>query len=1263
MSETSFPEVGQVVDGRYEILSKLGSGGMGAVYKAAFKPLGGRFVALKILKPDVGAEQEFRKRFEREAQIAATLEHPAIVRVTDFGKLSSGLLYMALEYVEGEDLRRNLKRYPNGMPVERAARIAWEILDALAVAHRAGVIHRDLKPANIMLSNLNGREIVKVLDFGIARIMDGESLTLAGQIIGSAPYMAPEQTRAEAIDQRADIYAIGCLLYELATGRPPFNGSNVTEIIKLHRKQVPLSPDKIRPDLPPAFVALILQSLEKDPARRPQKAQDFAMALEQCLCPQPHSEDDLRTITGGLAMPSENISVTNSAPEGNTVQISGSQVAALYASQSGSAASSGAIEVSQSASFSTSLYSRLEGQVLDGKYRVEEKLGEGGMGAVYRVTHLMLNESMALKVMHPQQAQDPTFRERFQREVQVMMKFVHPNAVTVREYGISSQGLLYMTMDYSTGRPLKELIASSAPLPPKRALGLARQVLEALGEGHRKGIVHRDIKPDNILIEREDGEDHVKVLDFGIAKILQDGPDKGDGKGIGKEKDQANLTGSLVIGTPHYMSPEQAGGEAVDNRADLYAVGCVLYELLCGEKVFEGTTVMQALMAHVNKAPIPLRERAPKAKISAAVESLVMKALSKDPADRYESAKAFIAAIDKALVNASPSATGAAQAASGSRADQTWIAEAVEVEKKAAGSRAPALVGALLVLTVGAGAAFFLGKRSTDRSESKSPVAINQPDPTRTRPIDTGHETMPPSGIVDRPSSPDPKPDPKPDPGLDRPLKPTAPPATETPTERPKAVPVEARPAVASVPDKPEATDEPEDEGDQPEAEPKPTSTDNPPPLPRPLDTGSTSTGSTSTGSTSTEPKPEPAKPEPTTPKATDPIPATPTAPPAVEVAPKDEPPAKAPEPQKTEPVAPATPKLDPAPTEPQPPREPKAPSPAEPAVAKIEPTPEEPSAPADPVAPPTPTPPSGPVVAPKTEPPAPTRYSLAVLPFSFRQEVLDTYAREVVWKIRVDQTNQLTAALSRALVNLKRFDVLDRDRVEAALREQDWDREGRLDPSRGAVYGRMMGASHLLLGEITKVSLQHEFISGGGFAKGQGTDIWRVSFEAEARIVESATTRIAAARKVLTVAEDKAPLSRERPLSESLTLELIRRAREELIMKLATELVQSAFPIRIAHVDGNEAILSYGSNAGLTIGQRLNVYQEGETILDPETGASLGRSRASLGLVEIIAVDEGLARVRCISGSLEPGAICEVVAVDPKPEIAPPPRKKAFDK
>ncbi|WEO96398.1 Stk1 family PASTA domain-containing Ser/Thr kinase [Streptomyces sp. FXJ1.172] len=273
--------------GRYELGQVLGRGGMAEVYLAHDTRLG-RTVAVKTLRADLARDPSFQARFRREAQSAASLNHPAIVAVYDTGEDyidGVSIPYIVMEYVDGSTLRELLHSGRKLLP-ERAMEMTIGILQGLEYAHRNGIVHRDIKPANVMLTR-NGQ--VKVMDFGIARAMgdSGMTMTQTAAVIGTAQYLSPEQAKGEQVDARSDLYSTGCLLYELLTVRPPFVGDSPVAVAYQHVREEPQSPSVFDPEITPEMDAIVLKALVKDPNYRYQSADEMRADIEACLDGQP----------------------------------------------------------------------------------------------------------------------------------------------------------------------------------------------------------------------------------------------------------------------------------------------------------------------------------------------------------------------------------------------------------------------------------------------------------------------------------------------------------------------------------------------------------------------------------------------------------------------------------------------------------------------------------------------------------------------------------------------------------------------------------------------------------------------------------------------------------------------------------------------------------------------------------------------------------------------------------------------------------------
>jgi serine/threonine protein kinase len=274
----------------------------------------------------------------------------------------------------------------------------------------------------------------------------------------------------------------------------------------------------------------------------------------------------------------------------------------------------------------------LIGKVFDAKYRLEELIGEGGMGSVYKATHLLIDRPVSVKVMHPRLVEDEAARIRFQREAKAAGRLQHVNAVTVTDFGSTDDGYVYLVMELLEGRSLKELLAREAPLEPARAVSFMLQVSAAVAVAHEAGIIHRDLKPANIFIQqRKHAPPVVKVLDFGIAKVVAESLDEA-------EQQALTLTG-VMIGTPRYMSPEQCESRVLTPASDVYSMGIILYEMLTSTTPFSGSSPLALAMKHSREEPRPPSEFV--SSIAPEIEAVVLHALEKDPDQRPKDGGAF----------------------------------------------------------------------------------------------------------------------------------------------------------------------------------------------------------------------------------------------------------------------------------------------------------------------------------------------------------------------------------------------------------------------------------------------------------------------------------------------------------------------------------------------------------------------------------------------------------------------------------------------
>jgi beta-lactam-binding protein with PASTA domain/predicted Ser/Thr protein kinase len=313
-----------------------------------------------------------------------------------------------------------------------------------------------------------------------------------------------------------------------------------------------------------------------------------------------------------------------------------------------------------------------DGQIVDGRYRVQRRIGSGGMADVYLADDSQLGREVALKVLHRRFARDREFVERFRREASAAAGLQHPNVVSVFDRG-EYDGTYYIAMEYLPGRTLKDLIREEAPLDQQRVIGLAIQILQAAAFAHRRGVIHRDFKPHNVIVGPDD---RLKVTDFGIARA---------------GASEMTETGS-IMGTAQYLSPEQAQGQRVGAPSDLYSIGIIVYEMLAGRVPFGGDSAVSIALKHVSDAPARLRDLRPD--VHPRLEQAVGRALLKDPAQRYASADEFIAALEQARTAITSGENGAPGGTS------TWMPPVLpdEEERDQRGARWPWIVLVLLLL-------------------------------------------------------------------------------------------------------------------------------------------------------------------------------------------------------------------------------------------------------------------------------------------------------------------------------------------------------------------------------------------------------------------------------------------------------------------------------------------------------------------------------------------------------------------------------------
>lgn len=611
-------EAGQPIGGRYVLERLVGTGGMGQVW-AGQDSTEQRSVALKFLKDD-RLEPEMRRRMLKEARASCAVAHPSVVPVIDVVESESGHLALVMELLRGESLADR----PKPMTLNETARVLLPIADALRAAHEVGIVHRDVKPDNIFLTE-SGE--VKILDFGIAKRTEVDASVAAstgtqtGSIVGTPQFMSPEQAFAERdIDHRSDIWSLGLVLFECLTGVLPTKAESLGQVFKIILSSGIPSIAEHAPTLPTALVKLVDKMLQRDRLGRPQSMAEVVETLASTIKDVSASGDgfvvrvgdsDSNDAWGETQAPAQ----SNSALSNDSADSFLRQIAAVPAS-------------------GPQLEPNRSGQRIS-HYEVKSKIGQGGMGIVYAAEDVRLHRLVALKVLPIGLVTNEGRRRRFLREARSASAVQHANVATVFDVG-ESEGTVYIAMEHVEGQTLRALLkAEGGALDARRALDIAMQMAKGLTRAHQAGVIHRDVKPENVMITPDGG---VKLLDFGLAKLARTAEEVAAHNTEASVDELASHVGR-VLGTPAYMSPEQAAGGAVDARTDVYAMGIVLHELLVGVRPAKRRTSADAKL---------------KSRVSPSLMRVIDRCLREEPGERYATAREL--AADLALIHARPDA-------------------------------------------------------------------------------------------------------------------------------------------------------------------------------------------------------------------------------------------------------------------------------------------------------------------------------------------------------------------------------------------------------------------------------------------------------------------------------------------------------------------------------------------------------------------------------------------------------------------------------
>jgi len=553
---------------------------MGVVYRVRHTLLE-EIRAIKLITRSLEEDTTFVNRFIREAKILVKLRHPNLVHFYDFGSLDENVFFMVIELLQGESAMERVRRQQK-IPLQEALRIAREAAQGLHRAHQKDVIHRDISPDNLLIvKKEDGSEITKVIDFGVAKPVGEETkiYTKTNIFLGKPEFCSPEQCgilrEGEMIDARCDIYSLGVTLYFLLTGKLPFYSSTSAGYLLQHAKHAPEPISRHLPsnECPPELESLIARTLAKNRDERFSTMAEFAGELEKL--------EISRTASAAV-----------SAPE---VPLDPSKMPAGY--------------------------------VFMKRYRIERTIDDGRKGAVYKATDLQSNKTVALKVISPMFMPAGKDRSRFIRGLRLAQGVTHANLCRIYEIAELKDNV-YVSMEFLEGSTLAEILQVEGRMRLSQALPILKQLLTGLSEAHRAGVIHRNLKPPNIMIGPV-GE--VRLMDFATSISREN-----------QTEDLISSTGEFV-GTPSYMAPEQFEALPADERTDIYSFGILMFQILTGRLPFAGKTFPALVYAHANLAPEKPSSIIPD--FPAELERVILKALEKKPENRYQSAKELRGAL------------------------------------------------------------------------------------------------------------------------------------------------------------------------------------------------------------------------------------------------------------------------------------------------------------------------------------------------------------------------------------------------------------------------------------------------------------------------------------------------------------------------------------------------------------------------------------------------------------------------------------------
>jgi serine/threonine protein kinase len=611
---------GSVIARRYKVRAAIGDESVARLYDAERLDLPRR-VIIKHVRDD-GVARDDRdaeaSEMEHEARVASLVDHPNVATVLDFGRPAADEAFLVRETSSRTRLSSVL-RAAGALTAEDASDVVMQILSGLDALDQAGIVHRDLGSHNVLLLQRTGcRPLPRIAGLGHC---SARPLGKPAELRSAVHYSSPEVLLGAAIDHRSDIFSCGVLLFEMLTGRRPFEAATVAEVrAAILIGELPAAARTLCSRLSAAWVDLLTTALHPDPERRFQTAFEFQSALPDQALPSRHSHKvapDAEAAQRSLA--ATNLAATNTDTEPPP---------------------------SRAAFIGGPRCDRFIGRRVANRYEIESLRGSGSAGAVYKATHLGLQRPVAVKVLHEWNRASEQVVGRFKSEALAASKLDHRNITRILDCGEESDATLYLVMEYVEGRTLEAEISARGRFSEDRAVRVALQILAALCVAHEAGIIHRDVKPENIILREvrdDDGRscDLVKVCDFGLAKLH----DRGD--------DARELTTQgLILGSPNYMAPEQIRAEPADQRSDTYAAGVTLFEMLTGRLPYEADSMTTLFAKKLSDPPSRLSSIIPD--IDPRLDEVVMRALASDANGRHGSAAELRAELGQVLTQLRP---------------------------------------------------------------------------------------------------------------------------------------------------------------------------------------------------------------------------------------------------------------------------------------------------------------------------------------------------------------------------------------------------------------------------------------------------------------------------------------------------------------------------------------------------------------------------------------------------------------------------------